>query len=129
MVLLALAGSLLMSISVQADHRQDGHRHGGSPPIRFYFGPDFYGPGWKTYDRHPYYAVPTYPYYPPVIVAPAPPPQPPPPVYIEQAPQQSAVPGVAGGGYWYYCKQSEGYYPYVKECPAGWQKVAPHPER
>ena len=124
-ILLALAGSLLASVSAQADPWRGGHRHGG-PNIGFYFGPGFYGPGWGSYYPRPYYAVPTYPYYPPVIVAPAPAPVPP-PVYIEQPAQQSAAPQAADNAYWYYCNQPEGYYPYVKECPAGWQKVTPQP--
>jgi hypothetical protein len=41
--------------------------------------------------------------------------------YIQQspAPQQQ--------GYWYYCQNPQGYYPYVKECPAGWLQVVPQP--
>ncbi|MDP2882045.1 MAG: hypothetical protein Q8N89_10720 [Azonexus sp.] len=53
-----------------------------------------------------------------------PPPQP--QVYIEQA--QEPAPG-AGQQYWYFCKSAQGYYPYVKECPDGWQKVLPQPEK
>ncbi len=30
---------------------------------------------------------------------------------------------------WHYCRNPEGYYPYVKLCPAGWEMVAPHPAR
>ncbi len=26
---------------------------------------------------------------------------------------------------WYYCAESQAYYPYVKQCAAGWQQVAP----
>jgi hypothetical protein len=29
--------------------------------------------------------------------------------------------------YWYYCERSKSYYPYVKECPSGWTRVAPQP--
>lgn len=29
--------------------------------------------------------------------------------------------------YWYYCKNPKGYYPYVKRCPDGWEKVLPTP--
>jgi hypothetical protein len=29
--------------------------------------------------------------------------------------------------YWYYCKDSKGYYPYVKRCPSGWMRVVPTP--
>ncbi|MBI3140230.1 MAG: hypothetical protein HYZ19_00020 [Rhodocyclales bacterium] len=57
----------------------------------------------------PYY------YYPPVVVRPAPP-----PVYIEQG--QEAAPA-----YWHYCAEPKGYYPYVQECPGGWQRVPPSP--
>lgn len=73
----------------------------------------------------PYYPYP--PYWPriygppvvPVIVTP-----PSPPVYIEQ--QSAAVPQLEPG-YWYYCEEAKAYYPYVKECPGSWQKVAPRP--
>jgi len=64
-----------------------------------------------------YYPAPYY-YYPPVAAMPYSPPQ-----YIEQgvaAPEQSQ-------GYWYYCADAKAYYPYVKECPEGWQRVMPQP--
>ncbi len=39
--------------------------------------------------------------------------------------------GVGGAqhpqGTWYYCAESKTYYPYVKECPGGWQRVTPQP--
>mgnify|MGYP001765539896 CR=1 FL=1 len=78
------------------------HRHVG-----VYVGAPLWGPWW--------YPPPVY-YPTPVVIQPAPP-----PVYIEQyeAPQN----------YWYYCKSGKGYYPYVKECPEGWQKVLPQPEK
>ncbi len=60
---------------------------------------------------------PAYPYGyyadPPVVV------QEPAPAYI--AP--SAPPPAPT--YWYYCQQSQAYYPYVKECPGGWMTVVP----
>lgn len=67
----------------------------------------------------PYYAP--YPYYapPPVVVQAAP------PVYIQQAAPATAAPAAASD--WYYCAASKAYYPYVKECPAGWQRVSPQP--
>lgn len=40
----------------------------------------------------------------------------PPPVYIQQPQQQ----------YWYFCGSVNGYYPYVKVCPEGWQEVIPY---
>ena len=27
--------------------------------------------------------------------------------------------------WWYYCESSTSYYPYVRECPGGWERVAP----
>ncbi|MDB5809942.1 MAG: hypothetical protein JWN94_2064 [Betaproteobacteria bacterium] len=87
-------------------HQAHGHVHGR---VGVFIG----GPAW-----YPYYYYPPYPYqpyyYPPVVAAP--------PTYIEQGSQQSLAPG-----YWYYCSGSNGYYPYVRECPGGWQSVAPSP--
>ncbi len=79
------------------------------PPYR----PYYYYPPYR-----PYYYQPVY-YPAPVVV------QQQPTVYIEQAaPQVQQQPAA---GYWYYCADSRAYYPYVKDCPAGWQRVAPQP--
>jgi len=83
-----------------------------------YLGPGYYPPA-------PYY----YPgYYPPVVI------QQQAPVYVQQQaspvapPASSPAPAtVAPANYWYYCAAAKGYYPYVKDCPAGWQKVSPQP--
>ena len=94
-----------------------GYGHGGSygrSSFGIYFGAPFYS--------YPYYGYPyQYPYYypPAVVTVPVTP-----PVYIQQSPpaaQQNAP------GYWYYCNNPEGYYPYIKECPNGWQQVEPLP--
>lgn len=55
------------------------------------------------------------PYYPPIPAAPT--------VYIEQAtaPHDPAQ----DPSYWYYCLEAKAYYPYVSDCPGGWQQVAP----
>jgi len=29
--------------------------------------------------------------------------------------------------YWYFCRDSQTYYPYVTSCPGGWTKVVPTP--
>ena len=47
-----------------------------------------------------------------------------PPVYVERG---TAAPPGGQLGYWYYCDAPPGYYPYVSECPAGWQQVVPSP--
>ncbi len=79
---------------------------------RVHFGVVIGAPFYPWY-YPPYY----YPYYyPPVVAAPAVP-----PTYVEQGGAQHSQ------GAWYYCAESKTYYPYVKECPGGWQRVAPQP--
>lgn len=94
-------------------HGYHGHSHIGVGVV--------VNPFWL--DTWPYprpYYYPPYPYYypPSVVTVPAAP-----STYIERddgpAPQTSA--------YWYYCSQPAGYYPYVKQCPGGWQPVTPQP--
>lgn len=58
----------------------------------------------------PYYPAPLY--YPGPLVAS-------PPQYIEQTPPAQS------SSYWYYCRESQAYYPYVQSCPSPWQPVAP----
>ncbi|MGC2518022.1 MAG: hypothetical protein WA373_02800, partial [Burkholderiales bacterium] len=69
---------------------------------------------------YPWYYPRYYAYYPPAVVTvPAAP-----PTYIERgSPQGTAAQGQQSQGYWYYCAESKTYYPYVKECPGGWQRV------
>jgi hypothetical protein len=69
---------------------------------------------------YPWYYPPYY-YYPPYPVATVPAT---PQTYIEQGGAHPAPPRTS---YWYYCAESKTYYPYVKECPGGWQRVAPQP--
>lgn len=87
--------------------------HGVRGRVGVYFGP-VVGP-W-------FYPSPYY-YQPQVVVVP----QAPPPVYIEQS--QADPEPASAQQYWYYCKSGKGYYPYVRECPDGWQKVLPEPAR
>jgi hypothetical protein len=35
------------------------------------------------------------------------------------------APVYSSPGPWYYCASANAYYPYVAECPEGWQTVAP----
>ncbi|HEY3299425.1 MAG TPA: hypothetical protein VGJ90_01510 [Methylophilaceae bacterium] len=85
------------------------------------------------YYASPYYTSPYYyPYaYPPTVVVPAPAQ---PPVYIQQDSQpqiqpqvQQQSPAPQANNYWYHCDNPDGYYPYVKECLAGWKQVSPTP--
>ena len=101
-------------------HFNGGHFHGG----HFHHGPRFgfgvfIGPGyWPGYYGYPYYPSPYY--YPPVVAVPAAP-----PTYVEQGDGEGE--GASGSAYWYYCTKSKAYYPYVKSCPGGWQRVPAQP--
>ncbi len=116
-------------------HFGGGHRHsgGGHRHNRFNFGINlgsgyynsgFYGRGF--YGNYGYggygYGYPSYNrpyYYPRTIVVPSAP-----PVYIQQ---EQTAPIQPQSNYWYYCRNPDGYYPYVKQCPEGWLQVAPQP--
>ncbi|HEV8110454.1 MAG TPA: hypothetical protein VGP97_23310 [Burkholderiales bacterium] len=91
------------------------HTHVG---VAVGFGYPYRGP-WG-----PWYYPPPYYYYPPAIVV-----QPQQPTtYIEQStPAKQTAP--SSERWWYYCDASEGYYPYVKECPSGWERVPPAPTK
>ena len=57
--------------------------------------------GTFFFGPYPYYYWPGYYYAAPVVAAPV--------------------------AYWYYCAPLAAYYPYVQDCPGGWQLVEPHP--
>lgn len=106
-----LAAALLAGVAVTAvipALAHGGHHHGHTR-VGVFIGDPFW-PWW-------YYPPPFY-YNPPVVVMP---PQSP-PVYIEQG-----NPPSSSQNYWYYCRSPDGYYPYVKDCPGGWEKVPPQP--
>jgi hypothetical protein len=105
-LLILLAGAL-------ASGAASAHGRGGG---RVHFGLFVGAPLWYPW----YYAPPPYYYAPPVYVAPAAP-----PVYVERGDAAPAEP--QRQDWWYYCEQSRGYYPYVKTCPTGWQRVPPAP--
>jgi len=39
----------------------------------------------------------------------------------------AVTPGAQTAGVWYYCSSAKGYYPYVSQCPEGWQSVPASP--
>ena len=89
-----------------------GQHHVWGP--RVFFGVGVAAPFWW----YPYgYAYP-YPYAYPAYS---------PPVVVESLPQTYIQQDTQAQEYWYYCQSLQGYYPYVKECPGGWQQVAPQP--
>jgi hypothetical protein len=101
----------------------------GSVHFGFNIGVPLYSPWYYR----PYYA-PAY-YYPPAYYAPSyyPPTyyqQPayvPPVVAPPSAPAMVEQPRPAEPPMWHYCAQSQAYYPYVRECPGGWQRVPATP--
>jgi hypothetical protein len=98
------------------------HGRGGRVTFGLHVGVPFGWYGWH-YPPHyyPYYPPYYYPYYPPQVVYVPSGPQ----TYIERAPAQAAPAPQAQ--WWYYCADARAYYPYVRECPGGWQRVAPQP--
>jgi len=92
--------------------------HVGSRHSSHFHGSIWIGPGLGFWDPfyYPYYSYPSYRYYSPptTVVVPQQPQE-----FIMQEPRQEET------GFWYYCKNPEGYYPYVERCPSGWMKVLP----
>jgi len=86
----------------------------GSP----WYNQSYYYPPYQPYYYPPYQPY-NYPYYAPTVEVPAEP-----PVYIER---YQSKPSSTPSGVWYYCSDSKAYYPYVKECPGGWQIVPAEP--
>jgi hypothetical protein len=118
---LAALTTLLVSSAAWSDGGRRGHRghynnyhgHGSSLHLGFVFG----APLWYPAPVYPAYSYP-YAYSPPIVVAPAP------RVYIEREDQ---VARESAPGYWYYCRESDTYYPYVKECAQPWERVPAQP--
>lgn len=104
---------LLGSAAGQNAWANPGHSHHRHAHVGVFIGAPLGWPWW--------YGPPSY-YYPyqPIIVEPAAP-----IVYIEKG--QVQAPGYQASNYWYYCHSPDGYYPYIKECPDGWERVTPQP--
>lgn len=134
LILLLLLGPITAPVAL-ADHGHFGGFRGfhGSRggvfidpwPLLYPFAAFSYGYGYSPYGYYPYAA------YPPAVVQQ----QAAPTVYVEQgasAPeQQSNAPArsqaAPASNEWYYCHKPDGYYPYVRNCPGGWQRVPSQP--
>ena len=121
-LVIALAGITLAESALAGGYYRGGY-YGG---YRGYYGPRVtvglgFGFGYPGYG-YPYYAPYSYypPYASPVVV------QQQPTTYVEQPAPQAQTQQPAG--YWYYCDDSRAYYPYVKSCASGWQRVSPQPQ-
>jgi hypothetical protein len=126
--LIVLVSGTVASESAMAQH------HGG---VRFgvNIGIPLFGPGYYP----PYvYPAPAYVYPAPAYAYPAPAYSYPAPAYsypgqgVPSAPYaQQGFPQAAPAQQqdWHYCAGSNAYYPYVRECPGGWQRVPSQPQR
>jgi hypothetical protein len=103
-----------------------GYRYGGYPYGGYYYGGYpyrsnvyFSGGIWVDPLWGPWWWGPAWPYYYPYYSTP--------PVVIQQSPTEyiQRDQEAEGADYWYYCRNPEGYYPYIQRCPNGWMKVAP----
>jgi hypothetical protein len=110
LILAALLGGALLSSGAQAARVVVGV---GIGPV--------WGPWYPYPVGYPYpYAYP-YPYPAAPAVLPAPPAQ---TVYVENP--QAAAPAPAANT-WYFCRNPQGYYPYVKQCSGAWEPVPAQP--
>lgn len=104
-ILMVVAAVAVMVVGLSATGQAHSRFRGG-----IWVGP-VWGPGWYPYTySSPYYYAP-----PPVIIH-----QQAPDVYVKPEPQPEEPA-------WYFCPEQKAYYPYVKSCPGGWQKVMPTP--
>ena len=113
-LMLLLASAVGQNAWADRGHFRHAHaRVGVSIGVPFGW-PWWYGPAYPAY--YPYYS------YRPVIVEPGP------VEYVERG-QSEGSDGAnsQASNYWYYCHRPDGYYPYVKECPGGWERVTPQP--
>lgn len=132
-IALAIASIGATALAYDGHHGYGGHYRVGTR-VGVFIGAPVFGFGFPSYGYSPYgyagyagygyprYGFAPYGYYGPattVITQAAP------PVYIEQG-STSAI-GPAADGYWYYCNNPDGYYPYVRQCPNGWQQVSSQP--
>jgi hypothetical protein len=147
MILTLVAAMLIASMPAGAHDRYGRARVG----VGLYFGaPLYWGSGWGGYNPY-YYYPPSVVYRPPLVfydehgnpvpnyvLAPGEPlvyydqygnpvpfaqPQAPARAPAQAQPQSQPQPGPT----WFFCADSQSYYPYVQTCPSPWQRVAPHP--
>ena len=123
-IILVLVLSMIGVAQAHAQYYGGGYRgYYGGPRITFGVGVGV-GPVYGYGPYYPYsgWGYPVYPAYPPTVIVTRPAPT----VYVERAPdvvEQTAPPA----GYWYWCADSQGWYPTVPECRSGWQAVPPRP--
>jgi len=130
------SGITLLLAATLATPAFAGGGHGGGGHGGYYGGHGGGGWGWfagaAILGSAAYLASNPYRYgygysYPYTYVAPA-------PIYVEPAYVQPQIVDVqpqqvvtAPSSDWYYCRRSKAYYPYVRSCAAGWERVPTTP--
>lgn len=118
---LLLSGALAASLAAAALPALAHGYRGGHARLGFYFGvpltvPYYYPPAYYYYGPRVHYSEP-------FAIAPAAPAAP--AYYIQQ---DNAASAPLPAGYWYYCRDPQGYYPQVQQCPTPWQQVPAQPQ-
>jgi hypothetical protein len=143
--IIGVMAAAMLGVSIPATaHDRHGHARAG---VGFYFGaPLYWGSWWGGPGPYYYYPPPVMVIRPPLVfydehgnpvpnevVAPGEPliyyDQYGNPVALAQPPAQAQSqpqPGAAAPT-WFFCADSQSYYPYVKTCASPWQRVAPVP--
>ena len=99
-----------------------GFAFGGPAYWWGYPGWGYAGWGYPGWDYAGYYYSPPYYYYPQAVGVPAEG-----MAYIERSDAPSPPVQQSQDYWWYYCPEAKAYYPYVKQCTGGWQRVSPTP--
>ena len=119
---LSILSTVIALLMTSVTPGQAEHYHGGGG-----WGPLLglgLGLGLMELSRPYYYPYPYVGYYSsqPIVIQ-----QQNPDVYAQPLPQYAPTQQTQEPPYWYYCKESQAYFPYVKQCPQGWMKVVPTP--
>jgi len=78
-----------------------------------------FGWWWVVGGAWVFFTAPVYPYPDPYV---------PSTVIVQTPPAAPAPAGTAPApAYWYYCASAQNYYPYVTQCPVGWEQVPATP--
>lgn len=108
-----IAAALAALICLAMASAAQAQRWGGH--ARVVVGVPIFWPYWTYWHYPPYYY-----YYPREMVATDP------VIYVEKGDGEPAASQDAAY-YWYFCRDSNTYYPYVKQCASPWQRVVPQP--
>ncbi len=102
-------------------HGNEGHWNGG------HWGGGCFGCGLWIFDALLATDIAIQAVQQPVVVSPPPVYVPPPPQQVYVQPQPAPAPVQPQAPTWYYCKSTNGYYPYTQYCPEGWQPISAIP--